>query len=197
MTTIYFIRHAEPDYTNHNDRERPLTQKGKEDSKLVTQYLCDKNIDIVLSSPYVRAVDTVKDFAESFGYPILTVEDFRERKVDSIWIEDFYKFSKMQWDDFEYKLSDGESLREVQDRNINALMEALKEYTGKNIVIGSHGTALSTIINYFEPTYSFDDFQRIRNIMPWIVKMSFQGDTLIHIEKIDVFNLKNNENSES
>lgn len=197
MTTIYFIRHAEPDYTNHNDRERPLTQKGKEDSKLVTQYLCDKNIDIVLSSPYVRAVDTVKDFAESFGYPILTVEDFRERKVDSIWIEDFYKFSKMQWDDFEYKLSDGESLREVQDRNINALMEALKEYTGKNIVIGSHGTALSTIINYFEPTYSFDDFQRIRNIMPWIVKMSFQGDTLIHIEKIDVFNLKDDENSES
>lgn len=197
MTTIYFIRHAEPDYTNHNDRERPLTQKGKEDSKLVTQYLCDKNIDIVLSSPYVRAVDTVKDFAESFGYPILTVEDFRERKVDSIWIEDFYKFSKMQWDDFEYKLSDGESLREVQDRNINALMEVLKEYTGKNIVIGSHGTALSTIINYFEPTYSFDDFQRIRNIMPWIVKMSFQGDTLIHIEKIDVFNLKDDENSES
>lgn len=197
MTTIYFIRHAEPDYTNHNDRERPLTQKGKEDSKLVTQYLCDKNIDIVLSSPYVRAVDTVKDFAESFGYPILTVEDFRERKVDSIWIEDFYKFSKMQWNDFEYKLSDGESLREVQDRNINALMEVLKEHTGKNIVIGSHGTALSTIINYFEPTYSFDDFQRIRNIMPWIVKMSFQGDTLIHIEKIDVFNLKNNENSES
>lgn len=197
MTTIYFIRHAEPDYTNHNDRERPLTQKGKEDSKLVTQYLCDKNIDIVLSSPYVRAVDTVKDFAESFGYPILTVEDFRERKVDSIWIEDFYKLSKMQWDDFEYKLSDGESLREVQDRNINALMEVLKEHTGKNIVIGSHGTALSTIINYFEPTYSFDDFQRIRNIMPWIVKMSFQGDTLIHIEKVDVFNLKNNENSES
>ena len=197
MTTIYFIRHAEPDYTNHNDRERPLTQKGKEDSKLVTQYLCDKNIDIVLSSPYVRAVDTVKDFAESFGYPILTVEDFRERKVDSIWIEDFYKFSKMQWDDFEYKLSDGESLREVQDRNINALMEVLKEHTGKNIVIGSHGTALSTIINYFEPTYSFDDFQRIRNIMPWMVKMSFQGDTLIHIEKIDVINLKNNENSES
>lgn len=197
MTTIYFIRHAEPDYTNHNDRERPLTQKGKEDSKLVTQYLCDKNIDIVLSSPYVRAVDTVKDFAESFGYPILTVEDFRERKVDSIWIEDFYKFSKMQWNDFEYKLSDGESLREVQDRNINALMEVLKEHNGKNIVIGSHGTALSTIINYFEPTYSFDDFQRIRNIMPWIVKMSFQGDTLIHIEKVDVFNLNNNENSES
>ncbi len=25
MTTVYFIRHAEPDYTNHSDAERPLS----------------------------------------------------------------------------------------------------------------------------------------------------------------------------
>lgn len=185
MTTIYFIRHAEPDYKNHNDRERPLTQKGKEDSKSVTQYLSDKNIDMVLSSPYTRAVETIKDFADSFGYPILIVEAFRERKVDSIWIEDFNKFTEMQWNDFDYKLSDGECLREVQNRNIDALMQVLREYGNKNIVIGSHGTALSTIINYFEPAYGFEDFQRIRDIMPWIVKLSFQGDKLIHMEKIE------------
>lgn len=185
MTTIYFIRHAEPDYTNHNDRERPLTQKGKEDSKSVTQYLSDKNIDMVLSSPYMRAVETIKDFADLFGHPILIVEDFRERKVDSIWIEDFNKFTEMQWNDFDYKLSDGECLREVQNRNIDALMQVLGVYGNKNIVIGSHGTALSTIINYFEPSYGFEDFQRIRDIMPWIVKLSFQGDKLINIEKIE------------
>lgn len=186
MTTIYFIRHAEPDYTNHNDRERPLTQKGKEDSKSVTQYLSDKNIDTVLSSPYTRAVETIKDFADTFGLPILIVEDFRERKVDSIWIEDFNKFTEMQWNDFYYKLSDGECLWEVQSRNIDALVQVLRVYENKNIVIGSHGTALSTIINYFEPSYGFEDFQRIRDIMPWIVKLSFQGEKLIHMEKIEV-----------
>ena len=45
--------------------ERPLTIKGKEDSKLVTDYLRDKDIEIVLSSPYLRAIETVKDFADS------------------------------------------------------------------------------------------------------------------------------------
>lgn len=185
MTTIYFIRHAEPDYTNHNDRERPLTQKGKEASKSVTQYLSDKIIDMVLSSPYTRAVETIKDFADSFGHPILIVEDFRERKVDSIWIENFNKFTEMQWNDFDYKLSDGECLREVQSRNIDALVQVLRVYENKNIVIGSHGTALSTIINYFEPSYGFEDLQRIRDIMPWIVKLSFQGDKLIHMEKME------------
>lgn len=198
MTTVYFVRHAEPDYTNHNDMERPLTIKGKEDSTLVTKYLRDKNIDIVLSSPFVRAIETVKDFTESFGLSIQIVEEFRERKVDNVWIEDFIKFTEQQWSDFDYKLSDGECLREVQMRNINTLMLVLREHRDKNIVIGSHGTALSTIINYFEPTFGFDDFQKIRNVMPWIVKLTFQEDELVHIEKIDVFNIiKSKENSKN
>jgi 2,3-bisphosphoglycerate-dependent phosphoglycerate mutase len=186
MTTVYFVRHAEPDYTNHNDMERPLTIKGKEDSKIVTNYLRDKDIEIVLSSPYLRAVETVKDFADSSGHSIITVEDFRERKVDSVWTQDFNKFVEMQWNDFDYKFSDGECLREVQNRNINALMQVLREHKDRNIVIGSHGTALSLIIHYFEPTFGFNDFQRIRSIMPWIVKLSFQEDKLMHMEEIDV-----------
>lgn len=190
MTSIYFVRHAEPDYTNHNDMERPLTQKGKEDREKVTHFLHDKNIDIVLSSPYKRAVDTVKEFADSCGHLIITVEGFRERKVDSGWIEDFNKFTKMQWDDFDYKLSDGECLREVQKRNIDALMQVLRDHRDNNIVIGSHGTALSTMINYFDPTYGYDDFQSIRSLMPWVVRFSFEGDKLIDIEKIDVFKIK-------
>lgn len=187
MTKVYFVRHAEPDYTNHNDMERQLTIKGKEDSKLVTDYLRDKDIEIVLSSPYLRAIETVKDFADSFGHTLNTVDDFRERKVDSVWIEDFNRFTEQQWSDFDYKLSDGECLHEVQIRNVAALMQVIKEYSDKNIVIGSHGTALSTLINWFEPSFGFNNFQRIRTIMPWIVKFTFRGDELIHIEEIDVF----------
>jgi 2,3-bisphosphoglycerate-dependent phosphoglycerate mutase len=189
MTNIYFVRHAESDYSNHNDMERPLTQKGKQDRELVTRFLSDKEIDVVLSSPYIRAIDTVKDFADLYGHLIVTVEGFRERKVDSDWIEDFAIFTKMQWEDFDYKIADGECLREVQNRNIDTLLNVLREYQDKNIVVGSHGTALSTIINYYDPTYSFDDFQSIRSLMPWVVRMSFEGNKLIDIEKIDVFNM--------
>lgn len=32
MTNVYFVRHAEPDYTNYDDMERALTQKGMENS---------------------------------------------------------------------------------------------------------------------------------------------------------------------
>ena len=181
MTKVYFIRHAETNYDNHNDLLRELTSKGTADRKLVTEYLSDK------------AVDTVSDFALTYGKQIEIIDDFRERKVDSVWIEDFHGFSKKQWEDFDYKLSDGETLHEVQDRNIKALMETLTRYCGKNIVVGSHGTALSTIINYFRRDFGFKDFEDIRTVMPWIVCFSFEGQQCIKIEAYDVFTKINRE----
>lgn len=182
MTVIYFIRHAEPNYNNHDDLTRELSEKGLEDRKLVTKFLNNKNIDLVLSSPYKRAIDTVKEFADANILKIGIVEDFRERKIDSKWIEDFTGFSKKQWEDFDYKLSDGESLSEVQSRNIAALNQVLIDYEDKNIVIASHGTALSTIINYFDPSFGHSNFEEIRTVMPWIVKFTFEGDQLMDID---------------
>lgn len=154
-TTIYFVRHAEPNYKNHDDMSRELSPKGLEDRKLVTGFLRDKQIDAILSSPFKRAMDTVADLAEQIGVTIETVENFRERRVDSVWIEDFNSFCKAQWNDFEYKLSDGECLREVQNRNMAALNQVLENYAGKNVVVGSHGTALSTIINYYDKAFGY------------------------------------------
>ena len=127
MTTVYFVRHAQPNYENHDDMLRELTAKGLEDRKLVTRFLADKNVDVVLSSPFLRSVDTVRDFADTNGLKIGIVEDFRERRIDSVWIEDFNGFCKAQWADFNYKLSDGESLGEVQKRNVAALNKVLEE----------------------------------------------------------------------
>ena len=189
MTTVYFVRHAEPNFNNHNDMARELTEKGLEDRKLVTEFLWDKNIDFVLSSPYKRSVDTVKDFSDKKNLDIHIVDDFRERKIDSVWIEDYEAFCKAQWEDFNYKLSDGETLGEVQKRNMEALNHVLKQYEGKNIVIGSHGTALSTIINYYDNTFGYKEFQKIKALMPCVVKFVFDGTECIQIEQYNLFSV--------
>ena len=187
MTNIYFIRHAEPNYNNHDDITRELSPKGLRDRKLITQFLADKHIDVVLSSPFKRSVDTVAHFAARHNLPITTISDFRERKIDSTWIEDFDAFTRRQWADFHYKLSDGETLAEVQQRNIAALQGVIQTYTGKSIAIGSHGTALRTILNYYVPQFSFADFSRIKSVMPWIVHFTFSDNTPIKIEEYNVF----------
>lgn len=67
MTTVYFVRHAAPNYHNHDDLTRELTEQGLQDRRRVTEFLWDKDIDTALSSPYKRSVDTIKEFADARG----------------------------------------------------------------------------------------------------------------------------------
>lgn len=191
MRDVYFVRHAESDITVQDDFLRPLTPKGKRDSALVTNYLKNKEVKHIFSSPYVRAVDTVSHLANELNIPIKSIDDFKERYITDKWIDNFGSFSQKQWHDFDYKFSDGESLNDVQKRNIEALKDLLGNYPTGNIVVGSHGTALCTLLNYFYPSYGFADFNRMKGIMPWIVKLTFEGNRLLKTEAIDVIN--NNE----
>lgn len=183
MTKIYFVRHAKPDLSIQDDLLRPLTNIGIIDSKKVTEFLLDKQITKIFSSPYKRAYDTVKDFAERVNLHINIIEDLRERKIDDIWIEDFDAFAREQWNNFDYKLERGESLNEVQKRNIAALSEILVENPNENIVIGTHGAALSTIINYYDKNFDYSDFERIKPLMPHIVCIDFEGTKAMKIKE--------------
>ncbi len=184
MTTIYFVRHSKPDFTITDELTRPLSDEGLKKCKKVTDYLLDKEIHKVYSSPYKRAFDTVAGYANQAKLEVEIVNDFRERKVDSGWIEDFESFSKRQWEDFQYRLSDGECLLEVQQRNLNALNNVLLDNANKNVVIGTHGTALSTIVNHFNSDFLYDDFVRIKNLMPFIIVMKFRNLTVLEIEEV-------------
>ena len=74
----------------------------------------------------------------------------------------------------------------MQKRNIKALEEVLEKYNNKNIVIGSHGTALSTIVNYYDNSFSYENFEAIVGVMPWVVKFIFEDKKCISIEEIDM-----------
>lgn len=184
-THIYFVRHAQSDFSVRDDRTRPLTEKGLADTYLVTDVLKDKSIFAVYSSPYKRCLNTIKGLADSLDLKINIIEDFRERRIGDTWIEDFKGFIDIQWADFDYKLANGECLREVQERNIAALFEVLKQNQGKSIAIGTHGTALSTIVNYFIPKYGVGDFWGMAYKNPYILCFSFSGAEFINMEEIE------------
>lgn len=187
MNKIYFVRHARPDFSIHDDLTRPLTEEGIESSKKVAEYFKDKNITKIYSSPYKRSIDTIIEVSNIFNLDIEIIEAFRERKVSNAWIEDFATFTENQWNDFDYKLNDGETLNEVQSRNIRQLHKILLENDNQNIVIGTHRTALSTIINYYDKSFNHSSFDKIKNIMPWIVCVEFEGiniSTINHILKL-------------
>ena len=172
MTGIFFVRHAQPDESWEDDRTRPLTALGIKDSLKVTEILEKFKIDIIYSSPFKRSIDTISDYINKYNMTVFIDERFRERKR-GIKSNDLLE---KRWDDFSFCEENGENLESVQKRNIEALTEVLNKHTGKNIVIGTHGTALSTILNFYGPA-SFggcDGFKRIWPSMPYIIRVDFK-----------------------
>ncbi len=187
MNKVYFIRHAKPDFSIHDDFARPLTEEGILDCIKITDYFKDQKVAKIYSSPYKRSVDTISDIARFHNLSIELIEDFRERKVSTGWIEDFDGFAKQQWQDFDYKLAEGESLREVQSRNIAALHEILSHHHNETIVIGTHGTALSTILNYYDPSFTYEAFEKVKHVMPWIACVVFDGYDILSVSHVYEF----------
>lgn len=125
MTTIYFVRHAHSTYTKE-ERERPLSEKGHCDAENVTSLLKDKHIDVVISSPYKRAVQTVQGIANTYHVSIEIEEGLRERLLSSEPIADFNDAIENVWEDWSFAYEGGESNDVAQRRAVICMQSILK-----------------------------------------------------------------------
>ncbi len=182
MTRIYFVRHAQPEYSWEDDRTRPLSEEGVRDSQCVCETLKNVTLDYAVSSPYLRSVKTIEACAAGHGLAIHFDERYRER--DHQKGSNNREMFRKRWSDLEYHEEGGESLSMVQRRNIEGLTELLDSHPDENILFGTHGTALSTILNYYDPSFGCDDFLRIIDYMPYIIRLDFDGRTCVSREEL-------------
>lgn len=183
MTKIYFVRHAQPDHKWEDDRTRPLTDEGRQDSEIVLDFLRDKEIDVFYSSPYKRSYDTIAATAAFYGKEIITDERLRERKCGGEGNMFGNGLLKKRWENNDFHEEDGESINMVRKRNMEALGDILAENADKRIVIGTHGTALSSILSFYNAEFGLEDFLRIVDWMPYVVELTFDGDKLLSIKE--------------
>ncbi|WP_256257664.1 MULTISPECIES: histidine phosphatase family protein [unclassified Paenibacillus] len=80
-TKVYFVRHAESPYTAGMERSRGISEKGKQDACKVKETLMSEDIEILISSPYERAILTIKGLAIELNKDIIVEEDLRERQL--------------------------------------------------------------------------------------------------------------------
>ena len=78
---IYVVRHAKAgdraDWAG-DDRLRPLTKSGHRQAQALATWLVKEPIDAILSSPYVRCLQTVEPLAEQRKIPIGPRKDLEE-----------------------------------------------------------------------------------------------------------------------
>ncbi|GIN09695.1 phosphoglycerate mutase [Shouchella clausii] len=181
QTNVYLVRHAHSTYTA-DELGRPLSEKGIVASENVRRLFANKKIDAVLSSPYKRAIQTVECVAAGIGKEVIIKEGFKERRLSEKPMEDFQAAIAKVWEDPTFFWEGGESNVAAQKRGVQALLNVLEEYEGKNIVIGTHGNIMVLLMNFFDRNYDFLFWKSLE--MPDIYKLMFQSKNLINVERI-------------
>ncbi|WP_201715321.1 histidine phosphatase family protein [Rossellomorea arthrocnemi] len=181
LTKLYLVRHAHSVYTPE-ELTRPLSAKGKQDALQVTERLKNERIDVVCSSPYKRAVETVEGIAGLINQEIILVEEMRERTLSAGPVENFHEAISSVWADPAFSLEGGESNLTAQNRGVHAIFNIMEEYNGENVVIGTHGNIMVLIMNYFDETYDVEFWRELE--MPDIYCLTFDGVILQNVSRI-------------
>jgi 2,3-bisphosphoglycerate-dependent phosphoglycerate mutase len=163
-TTMILIRHAESIPSRDlPESDWPLSSLGRRQAKVLGAKLGDAGIIKVVSSPYLRAVDTVRPLAERVNCPIAVCNGLRERELCSGFRDDWYDLIKKAWADFAYSLPDHESSFDCQRRIQECLADLVARYAGMTIAVCSHGNAIGLFLNSIEPCFGFAHWEDMKS----------------------------------
>ena len=151
---LYMARHGQTVWNAQNKvcgiTDVDLTEKGREQAKSLALAVADKNIDVIISSPLKRAVETSGIVSEMCSIPV---------EIDDRLIEQNYGiYEGVDRKDenflnnkrnFAYKYPGGESMMQVAYRVYGLNDEIKCKYKGKNVLLVSHGGVCRVINTYF------------------------------------------------
>lgn len=132
----------------------------------------NKNVKAISSSLCKRAYDTIKDLALTINPEIKIVDDFRDRETGNVWFDDLKPLQRNNGKTLTTGRIAEKILGKYKKETLLPLMKYLKN-VGSNIVIGSHGTVFSTVINYYNPDFGYEGFLSIVDKMPYILCFKF------------------------
>lgn len=137
-----------------------------EQANLTAKMLKDKQIDIILSSPLKRAKQTAEIINHHLHCPILLYEEaIAERDFGEFEGMHFTEFDAKEFWNYEknLKFQKAENIRDFFKRIYQAIDQYLLQYSGKNILIVTHGGVSIPFYCYFNGIPKIDDLTSLRS----------------------------------
>lgn len=167
LPVMYIFRHGQSvdnaDYIYSGWRDAVLTEEGREQAKTLAPKLKDKKIDMLVSSPQIRAIETMQlaiaQNATAKNLEIHTDKRIMERSYGDLqgtskledYLEDPEQTEKIRRN-FETAPPNGESLKMVCKRVADFCDEIvpLMQEHNLNIAVSCHGNSIRGFRRYFE-----------------------------------------------
>jgi len=159
MKTIYLIRHCK---ALGQKREADLTREGITQSHTLSLFLANKGIEKVISSPFVRAVQSIKPFVDQTKVTLTLDSRLSERILSSNDLTDWMDQLKATFENQDLKFEGGESSNEASKRGIEVITELIKGKENTTAIV-THGNLLSLIIRNYNKEFGFNEWKDMRN----------------------------------
>jgi broad specificity phosphatase PhoE len=155
VTTILLARHGESDW-NRSGRwqghaDRPLTERGREQARELTERLADLELDAVYSSDLDRARATAEIVADGRGLPIRQLPELREVDVGG-WsgltraeAEQRFPDAYQRWVAGEEGWDDGETYEQLSERVVAAIRRIAADHDGDRVLVVAHGGSIRAV----------------------------------------------------
>jgi 2,3-bisphosphoglycerate-dependent phosphoglycerate mutase len=154
---IYLVRHGQ---ATGQAADAPLTAEGIAQAEALAEFLLEAQIGQIVSSPFARALTSIKPLAIRLKIEIKLDERLIEAALSTIDYSDWLDKLRGTFSDFERSFEGGESSRAATDRAIAALNDALLLDTDKVVVV-THGRLLTLILKHFDSKYGFAEWQNL------------------------------------
>ena len=206
MTTVYLIRHSigfrplkgilkTNDSIQLINEKSPLTVDGERLAEKIASNKEFKNLDVIWTSNYVRAMATAKYFAVNNNLKV-NIDDRLGERIQGVktWDELPDDFYERQLLDERYKIGFGENQIEVRKRMEEVFNEILKNNPNKRIAIIGHSTAISFLLKKWCKVEYQKPYKYKENIFfdgNWdfceTFKLVFDNNNLISIENLKLY----------
>jgi ribonuclease H / adenosylcobalamin/alpha-ribazole phosphatase len=162
-TKVIMLRHGETQHTADRRFSGPrgsqdpgLTDTGVAQARGAAKLLSDVGgVDVLLSSPLRRTLETAEAVSASLGLPVEVVEGFQESAFgawDGLTLDEV----EQEWPDEvaawmgsrTVRPPGGESVVDVQRRVEATLAMTLEQHRGKTVVVTSHVTPIKLCLRY-------------------------------------------------
>jgi 2,3-bisphosphoglycerate-dependent phosphoglycerate mutase len=178
MKNVYVVRHCMAEGQASDAR---LTATGVEQAEKLAEFLSDRNIDYIISSPYERAYRTITPLSDKIAVDITLDERLTERVLSDKNHPDWRDMLSKTFDDLDICYEGGESSNAAMSRAISVVMEVLNS-ENKNIVLVSHGNLISLLLKHFDGRIGLKEWESLSN--PDVFHLTFSGENEPNIRRI-------------
>ncbi|WP_079530065.1 histidine phosphatase family protein [Halobacillus hunanensis] len=159
MDKLILVRHSE---TEGQHEDSPLTKLGIRQAQVLAAFLehSGYEIDRIISSPFLRAIETIKPFAENNAITIEKDERLEERILSRDPLDDWEEVLHDTFKDPELKMAGGESSLEAKER-VLSLIDELEAGVEGNVLLVTHGNLLALLLQKYNREIGFMDWKRL------------------------------------